>query len=93
MTPRHLSRSEKGLKIGFVGTRFFGTDGVSLESAKWAQVFWNDRHVSYWFAGKLDRNPKYSMLAPHAHFQHQDIEYINSRDFWQNPRVVQQSRT
>jgi len=25
--------------IGFVSTRFAGTDGVSLESSKWANVF------------------------------------------------------
>jgi hypothetical protein len=33
--------------IGFVSTRFAGTDGVSLESAKWAQIFWEEGHVSY----------------------------------------------
>ena len=43
------------LHIGFVSTRFAGTDGVSLESAKWAQVLWDLKYVSYWYAGKLDR--------------------------------------
>ena len=28
-----------GKNIGFVSTRFSGTDGVSLESSKWAEVF------------------------------------------------------
>ncbi|MBW2740453.1 MAG: hypothetical protein JRE64_16770 [Deltaproteobacteria bacterium] len=27
-----------GKNIGFVSTRFAGTDGVTLESSKWAQV-------------------------------------------------------
>jgi len=27
-----------GRRVGFVSTRFSGTDGVSLESAKWAEV-------------------------------------------------------
>ena len=44
-------------RIGFVSTRFAGTDGVSLESAKWAKVLWDHRHTSYWYAGKLDRDP------------------------------------
>ncbi|MFV1966733.1 MAG: glycosyltransferase [Pirellulaceae bacterium] len=55
-------------RIGFVSTRFAGTDGVSLESAKWAQVLWDHKHVSCWYAGKLDRDPGVSMLVPQAHF-------------------------
>ena len=46
-----------GNRIGFVGTRFAGTDGVSLEASKWAKILWDNRHVSYWFAGKLNTNP------------------------------------
>ncbi len=46
-----------GHRIGFVSTRFAGTDGVSLESAKWAQLLWDHEHVSHWYAGKLDREP------------------------------------
>ena len=45
------------LHVGFISTRFAGTDGVSLESAKWAQVLWDLQCVSYWYAGKLDRDP------------------------------------
>ena len=26
-------------KIGFISTRFAGTDGVSLETQKWATIF------------------------------------------------------
>jgi glycosyltransferase involved in cell wall biosynthesis len=70
-----------GRNIGFVGTRFAGTDGVSLESAKWAQILWDHRHVTHWYAGELDRNSDVSMLVPHAHFGHEDIEWINARVF------------
>lgn len=70
-----------GHKIGFVGTRFAGTDGVSLEAAKWAKVLWDHRHVSYWYAGKLDTDPDVSMLVPHAYFGHPDIQWINDRVF------------
>jgi glycosyltransferase involved in cell wall biosynthesis len=65
--------------IGFVSTRFAGNDGVSLESAKWAQILWDHRHVSHWYAGKLDRDPGFSMMVPHAYFGHPDIAWINER--------------
>ena len=50
--------------IGFISTRFAGQDGVSLESAKWAEVLWDDRHVSYWYSGQSDRNPDISHVYP-----------------------------
>ena len=50
--------------IGFISTRFAGTDGVSLESSKWAEVLWHHKHVSYWFGGKLDRADDISMEVP-----------------------------
>ena len=70
-----------GNNIGFVSTRFAGTDGVSLESAKWAQILWHHQHVSHWYAGKLDRHPDFSMEVPHAYFGHPDIAWINDRIF------------
>ncbi len=71
--------------IGFISTRFTGTDGVSLESAKWAKVFWEDRHVSYWYAGLLDRSADISMCIPEAHFQHPDNAWID-RQLWGRKR-------
>jgi len=70
-----------GKSIGFVSTRFAGTDGVSLEAAKWAQMLWDHRHVSYWFAGLLDRNPDVSMVVPEAFFDHEENQWINRRVF------------
>ncbi len=67
--------------IGFVSTRFAGTDGVSLESAKWAQILWDHRHVSYWYAGKLDRDPAIAMEVPEAYFNHPDVLEINKQAF------------
>lgn len=67
------------LNIGFVSTRFAGTDGVSLESAKWAEILWESGHVSHWYAGELDRNPGVSMLVPEAHFRHSEVEWINEQ--------------
>ncbi len=68
-----------GHRIGFIGTRFAGTDGVSQESAKWAQVLWDHKHISFWFGGKLDRDPGTSMLVEEAHFGHADNLWINER--------------
>lgn len=76
-----------GHRIGFVGTRFAGTDGVSLESAKWAKLLWDHKHVSYWFAGKLDRNSSISMTAPHAYFGNEDIQWINEQAFGKTKRA------
>ncbi|SMC27160.1 Glycosyltransferase involved in cell wall bisynthesis [Desulfacinum hydrothermale DSM 13146] len=70
-----------GKNIGFVSTRFAGTDGVSLEAAKWAQLLWDHQHVSYWFAGELDRHPDISMLVPEAFFDHEENQWINKRVF------------
>jgi hypothetical protein len=63
--------------IGFVSTRFSGTDGVTLEASKWAQVLKKMGHQYYWFAGLLDRNPERSFLVPEAYFQHDKNRWIN----------------
>jgi glycosyltransferase involved in cell wall biosynthesis len=62
--------------VGFISTRFAGTDGVSLETAKWASVFEKVGFRSYYFAGELDRPPEQSILAAEAHFQHPDIKDV-----------------
>jgi glycosyltransferase involved in cell wall biosynthesis len=81
-----------GCRIGFVGTRFAGTDGVSLESAKWAEVLWDHRHISYWYGGKLDRSPDISMHVPHAYFGHPDNVWINERAFGRRTRSPEVTR-
>ncbi len=67
--------------IGFVGTRFSGTDGVSLESSKWAQILWDHRHTSHWYSGKSDRDPGFSMVVPEAYFGHPEIKAITQQAF------------
>jgi len=78
--------------IGFVSTRFAGTDGVSLESAKWAQILWDYRHVSHWYAGKLDRDDGVSMTVPEAYFYHRDNVWINERAFGTHMRTPEMTR-
>ena len=61
------------------GPRFAGTDGVSLEAIKWAQILRQMGHQCYWFAGKLDKATERSMLVPEAFFQHEQNQWINDR--------------
>ena len=65
--------------IGFISTRFAGQDGVSLESAKWAEVLWEDRHISYWYSGQSDRDPDISFVVPEAYFGFPENKWINER--------------
>jgi mannosylglucosylglycerate synthase len=78
--------------IGFLSTRFAGTDGVSLESAKWAQVLWHDHHISNWYAGLSDRAPEVSSCIPEAHFAHPEVVWINERIWGQRRRAPLVSR-
>lgn len=68
-----------GKHFGFVSTRFAGTDGVSLESAKWAQILWDDRHESFWYSGLSDRDPGASLCIPEAYFGHPEVQWLNAR--------------
>ena len=74
------------MNIGFVSTRFAGTDGVSLESAKWAEVLWRDKHVSFWYSGRSDRHPDISHCIPEAHFAHPENQWINDRIWGRSQR-------
>ena len=67
--------------IGFISTRLAGTDGVSLETAKWADVFEGERFSCFYFAGELDRPEECSYLSEEAHFTHPEIEKIQGKCF------------
>lgn len=69
------------MHIGFLSTRFHGTDGVSLESAKWAEVFGNQGHLNFWFSGLSDREESISSVVLEAHFEHPRNVAINE-NFW-----------
>ena len=83
----HISKN-----IGFVSTRFSGTDGVTLEASKWADVFTKNGHNCFWFAGKLDRDMEKSLLVPEAYFQYEKNQWINEQILGKkrrNPSVTQ----
>ena len=72
----YCSSCSRDHNVGFISTRFAGTDGVSLETAKWANVFEKAGFTCFYFGGELDRPPKRSYLVKEAHFQHPDIRDI-----------------
>lgn len=79
--------------IGFVSTRFAGTDGVTLESSKWAEFFERNGFACFWFAGDLDRDEEKSYLVPEAHFQYEKNKWITSHVMGQkgrSPSVTQE---
>jgi glycosyltransferase involved in cell wall biosynthesis len=78
--------------VGFVSTRFAGTDGVSLESAKWAEVLWRDGHVSHWYGGVLDREAGLSLCVPEAFFDHPENRWINEQLWGRIRRTPETSR-
>lgn len=64
-------------RIGFVSTRFSSTDGVSLETRKWAQVLDELGQKMFYFAGVSDLPDAVSYVVPEAHFKHIEIEEIS----------------
>jgi glycosyltransferase involved in cell wall biosynthesis len=67
--------------IGFVSTRFQGTDGVSLETEKWAEVLQRMGYECFYFAGLCDRSPSKTMIVPEAHFEDPIIKKIEENCF------------
>src|SRR5574338_888710 len=64
-------------RIGFVSTRFSSTDGVSLETQKWAQVLGELGHEMYYFAGECDQLAEVSYVVPEAHFMDPSVWSIS----------------
>ncbi len=68
-------------RIGFVSTRFHGTDGVTLEARKWGQILTGMGHTCFWMAGRLDTPPECSYQVPLAHFNHPEVAALQSKLF------------
>lgn len=63
--------------IGFISTRFAGTDGVSLETAKWTTVLERMGHECFFFCGECNRPKEKSYVVPEAFYRHPVIDSIN----------------
>ena len=78
MSKQKLPRAQR---VAFVSTRIAGTDGVSLEIAKWADVIERMGVECYYIAGELDRPAERCFLIEEAHFNHPAILDISRRAF------------
>ncbi len=76
----------RSLRIGFISTRLEGTDGVSLETEKWAIILERAGHKCFYFAGICDRPAEVSRIVPEAFFQHPDNAFINRTVYSQQIR-------
>lgn len=70
------------MNIGFLSTRLAGTDGVSLETGKWATILKQLGHRLFFCAGELDPD-LHGMLVPEMHFTHPEVKWIHDRAFSQ----------
>src|SRR5262245_36175950 len=68
-------------RIGFISTRFHGTDGVTLEARKWACILTSMGHSCYWMAGLLEAPIERSHHAPLAFFNHPDVAPVQAKLF------------
>jgi glycosyltransferase involved in cell wall biosynthesis len=77
----YVKTEDKVKHVGFISTRIAGTDGVSLELQKWANVFEDLGLTCFYFAGELDRPRERSYLVEEAHFTHPDIKDVYQKSF------------
>ena len=75
------------MRIGFISTRFHGTDGVSLEASKWGKVLEQDLgHDCFWFGGKLATPKDKSFLCDEAFFGDESVVSLQEKLF--NPSIT-----
>tara|TARA_B100000315_G_scaffold109100_1_gene100110 strand:+ start:204 stop:1433 length:1230 start_codon:yes stop_codon:yes gene_type:complete len=67
--------------VGIISTRIAGTDGVSLEIEKWAEVLKRNRFDCFYFAGEIDRDEEISFKVDEAHFEHPEVYDISKSLF------------
>lgn len=80
------------MHIGFVSTRLAGTDGVSLEARKWADVLSSLGHRCFCFAGEVDWPPERSYVVLEAHFNHPEVRALSESLFGHSVRPSETSQ-
>jgi glycosyltransferase involved in cell wall biosynthesis len=73
-------------RIGIIATRLSGTDGVSLETRKWAEVLDRLGHQCSYLTGEGDRGGETVRLVPEIHFHHPEVEAIYAVAFQERNR-------
>ena len=76
-------------RVAFISTRIAGTDGVSLEIAKWAHVIERMGIECYYLTGESDRPAGRTAIIEEAHFNHPEILDISRRAFDSERRTAQ----
>ncbi len=79
-------------RIGFVSTRLAGTDGVSLETEKWCEIFKEDGHECFYMGGELDTDPARSFVVEECHFLHPAIRETYENCFGHDVRAAATTR-
>lgn len=75
------------MRIGFIATRLSGTDGVSLEVEKWAQVLSKMGHEIYFCAGEVSGYARKGTVIPKLHFADQTIRALSLRAFGEDSEI------
>lgn len=83
---------EGTIRVGFVSTRMAGTDGVSMETSKWAHVLEKIGYECFYMAGQLDRPPKKTFLVEEASFEHPLIMQIQQECFGKSVRSSESTK-
>jgi glycosyltransferase involved in cell wall biosynthesis len=84
-------KMSKPARIGFISTRFSGTDGVSLEAAKWVQVIESQGHTCTFFASASVWPSDVSYVVQDAHFEHPEVRQLSDDhfdDFLRSPQTT-----
>ena len=69
------------MNVGFLSTRLAGTDGVSLETAKIAEITERMGHRTFYCAGELSEDGPAGRCIPELHFNHPEIRRIHDDMF------------
>ncbi|HAE20969.1 MAG TPA: glycosyl transferase family 1 [Spirochaetaceae bacterium] len=82
----YLTKVRDIKRIGFVSTRFHGTDGVSLETEKWNDVLTELGYETFFFSGLSDWFPERSMVMEEAFFGHPRVRELHDEIFKHSTR-------
>lgn len=82
----YLTRARDITRIGFVSTRFHGTDGVSLETEKWNEVLTELGYETFFFSGLSDWFPERSIVVEEAFFGHPRVRELHDEIFNRSTR-------
>jgi len=82
----YLTKARDITRVGFVSTRFHGTDGVSLETWKWNEVLTELGYETFFFSGKSDWFPERSRVVEEAFFGQPRVKELHDEMFDRSTR-------